>query len=65
MTEEKRYCIHTNIVWGIARCAEALTFNLFSKSKVGEFEFGSNSTISIEKVLWLYTQQGEVIVQSG
>ena len=44
----------TNIVWCVARGTEALTFDLFGKAKVSEFQFGSTSEISVEQVLWLW-----------
>ena len=46
----------TDIVRRVARCAEALTFDLFGKAKVSEFQFGSTSEISVEQVLWLWNK---------
>ena len=54
----------TNIVWCIARCTEALTFNLFSKAKVSEFDFGCTRGICKQQIFWLWKYRNNVYISN-
>ena len=43
----------TNIVGSVARSTQALTFDLFSETEIGEFESRAICVVSVEQVLRL------------